>query len=306
MHLTLLRLLPLLPLGPQTLPNSLSRSITIMTPPTHSLIIVHQLPKVNQLETELTADDTTSAYLALAQTIPSAAEPIQDTSYALFHPLLAISILVAAITDTPSSKVNFSKWYNPATHLLKGLLGCQVWHKSPECLKRNDPATVNTVKTYEGDQQAHETEEAAGLAEVLALNITESVSPLLIKCWFHVDSPYFLALFDIGTSISLIDPSLVDMNQLWVMTALRSWQVALAGGIAGLKLCQMVEEDIWIGDAKYKCAAFVMPLGKHYQAILSLNFILTHGFLTGTTILEQVMLHTTHPFMVSSLATDPH
>ncbi|OWZ35321.1 hypothetical protein C356_05059 [Cryptococcus neoformans c45] len=89
MHLTLLRLLPLLPLGPQTLPNSLSRSITIMTPPTHSLIIVHQLV----------------TYLALAQTIPSAAEPIQDTSYALFRPLLAISILVAAITDTPSSKV---------------------------------------------------------------------------------------------------------------------------------------------------------------------------------------------------------
>ncbi|UOH83361.1 hypothetical protein LQV05_006088 [Cryptococcus neoformans] len=69
-------------------------------------IHTHQAkPKVKQLETELTAGDTTSAYLALAQTIPSAAEPIQDTSYALFHPLLAISILVAAITDTPSSKV---------------------------------------------------------------------------------------------------------------------------------------------------------------------------------------------------------
>ncbi|OXG63173.1 hypothetical protein C351_03311, partial [Cryptococcus neoformans c8] len=39
----------------------------------------HTPPKVNQLETELTAGDATSAYLALAQTIPSAAEPIQDS-----------------------------------------------------------------------------------------------------------------------------------------------------------------------------------------------------------------------------------
>ncbi|OXH74444.1 hypothetical protein J001_01190 [Cryptococcus neoformans] len=229
---------------------------------------------------------------------------------------------VTAITDTPSSTVDFAKWYDAATRLLKGLLGRQVcqhltekgrcWlcrkvgHKSPECPKCNDPATVNTVKTHEGDQYTHETEEAAGLAEVLALNITESVSPLFIKCQFHFDGPHFHALFNTGASISLIDPSLVDMNQLQVMTALRSWQVALAGGIAGPRLCQMVEEDIWIGDAKYKCAAFVMPLGKQYQVILSLNFILTHGFLTGTTILEQVVLHTTHPFMVSSLATDPH
>lgn len=56
----------------------------------------HTQPKVNQLETELTAGDTTSAYLALAQTIPSAAEPIQDSSYALFHPLLAISVPIPA------------------------------------------------------------------------------------------------------------------------------------------------------------------------------------------------------------------
>ena len=52
----------------------------------------HTPPKVNQLETELTAGDTTSAYLALAQTIPSATEPIQDSLYALFYPLLAISV----------------------------------------------------------------------------------------------------------------------------------------------------------------------------------------------------------------------
>ncbi|EAL17162.1 hypothetical protein CNBN2080 [Cryptococcus deneoformans B-3501A] len=56
----------------------------------------HTQPKVNQLETELTAGDTTSAYLALAQTIPSVAEPIQDSSYALFHPLLAISVPIPA------------------------------------------------------------------------------------------------------------------------------------------------------------------------------------------------------------------
>ncbi|OXG20110.1 hypothetical protein C366_02138 [Cryptococcus neoformans Tu401-1] len=56
----------------------------------------HAQPKVNQLETELTAGDTTSAYLAFAQTIPSAAEPIQDSLYALSHPLLAISVPIPA------------------------------------------------------------------------------------------------------------------------------------------------------------------------------------------------------------------
>ncbi|OWZ29975.1 hypothetical protein C347_04652 [Cryptococcus neoformans AD2-60a] len=56
----------------------------------------HTPPKVNQLETELTAGDATSAYLALAQTIPSAAEPVQDSSYALFYPLLAISVPILA------------------------------------------------------------------------------------------------------------------------------------------------------------------------------------------------------------------
>lgn len=54
------------------------------------------------------------------------------------------------------------------------------------------------------------------------------------------------------------------------------------------------------------CATFVMPLGKQYQVILSLNFIITHGFLTSATFLEHVVLHTTHPFIVSSLATDLH
>lgn len=33
---------------------------------------------------------------------------------------------VAAITDTPSSTADFAKWYDAATHLLKGLLGRQV------------------------------------------------------------------------------------------------------------------------------------------------------------------------------------
>ncbi|RUP99101.1 hypothetical protein D8M35_16350, partial [Curtobacterium sp. HSID17257] len=51
---------------------------------------------MNQLETELTAGDATSVYLALAQTIPSAAEPIQNSSYALFYPLLAISVPIPA------------------------------------------------------------------------------------------------------------------------------------------------------------------------------------------------------------------
>ncbi|OWZ50375.1 hypothetical protein C368_06516 [Cryptococcus neoformans 125.91] len=38
------------------------------------------MPNAPVLETELTAGDATSVYLALAQTIPSAAEPIQDSS----------------------------------------------------------------------------------------------------------------------------------------------------------------------------------------------------------------------------------
>ncbi|KIR77802.1 hypothetical protein I306_05196 [Cryptococcus gattii EJB2] len=67
----------------------------------------HTQPKVNQLETELTAGDTTSAYLTLVQTILSAAEPIQGSSYALFHPLLAISIPIPADDFWPAHPIRF-------------------------------------------------------------------------------------------------------------------------------------------------------------------------------------------------------
>ena len=43
MHLALLRILLLLPLDPRILLNFRSRSLTIMIPPTRSLIIIHQL-----------------------------------------------------------------------------------------------------------------------------------------------------------------------------------------------------------------------------------------------------------------------
>nr|KIR50442.1 hypothetical protein I312_00382 [Cryptococcus bacillisporus CA1280] len=64
-------------------------------------------PKVNQLKTDLTAGDTTSAYLALAQTIPPAADSIQDSLYALFHPLLAISVLGPANDPCPACPIQF-------------------------------------------------------------------------------------------------------------------------------------------------------------------------------------------------------
>ena len=67
----------------------------------------HAQPKVNQLETELSAGDTTSAYLAFAQTIPSAAEPIQDSLYALSHPLLAISVPIPAADLWPACPIRF-------------------------------------------------------------------------------------------------------------------------------------------------------------------------------------------------------
>nr|KIR49176.1 hypothetical protein I312_01329 [Cryptococcus bacillisporus CA1280] len=64
-------------------------------------------PKANQLETNLTAGDTTSAYLTLAQTIPPAADSIQDSSYALFHPLLAISVPGPANDPCPACPIQF-------------------------------------------------------------------------------------------------------------------------------------------------------------------------------------------------------
>ncbi|OWZ26711.1 hypothetical protein C356_06868 [Cryptococcus neoformans c45] len=65
------------------------------------------VPKVNQLETELTAGDTTSAYLMLAQTIPSADDGASDTTYALFHPLLSISVPVPADDSLPAPSPKF-------------------------------------------------------------------------------------------------------------------------------------------------------------------------------------------------------
>lgn len=62
---------------------------------------------------------------------------------------------VAPVATSATNKIDFSKWYDPAIRLPKGLLGHQVrqhltekgrcWlcrkigHKSPECPKRNDP-----------------------------------------------------------------------------------------------------------------------------------------------------------------------
>lgn len=60
---------------------------------------LHQT-QVNQVETDLTAGDVTSAYLTLLQTLPPESNNTQNSLYALFHPLLAIS--VPAPTDDPS------------------------------------------------------------------------------------------------------------------------------------------------------------------------------------------------------------
>lgn len=65
---------------------------------------------------------------------------------------------VAPIATSATNKIDFSKWYDPAIRLPKGLLGHQVrqhltekgrcWlcrkigHKSPECPKRNEPPAV--------------------------------------------------------------------------------------------------------------------------------------------------------------------
>ncbi|KAE8541147.1 hypothetical protein D1P53_002502 [Cryptococcus gattii VGV] len=64
-------------------------------------------PRINQLDTELTAGDTMSAYLALAQMIPSDITDGQDHLYALFHPLLAISVLAPANDQLPACPIQF-------------------------------------------------------------------------------------------------------------------------------------------------------------------------------------------------------
>ncbi|OWZ49816.1 hypothetical protein C356_02339 [Cryptococcus neoformans c45] len=68
------------------------------------------------------------------------------------------------------------------------------------------------------NEQTFGDKEAAALAKVLMVEITDqlSVPPLLIKYRFHVDSPSFLALFNMGDCISLVDPSLVTRHRLEV------------------------------------------------------------------------------------------
>ncbi|OXG24841.1 hypothetical protein C366_00380 [Cryptococcus neoformans Tu401-1] len=64
-------------------------------------------PKVHHLETDLTAGDTTSAYLTLAQTLPSADDGDSDATYTLFHPLLSISVPVPADDSLPAPSPKF-------------------------------------------------------------------------------------------------------------------------------------------------------------------------------------------------------
>ena len=63
-------------------------------------------PKVNLLKTDLMAGDTSSAYLTLAQAVPPANDDSCDPTYALFHPLLSISIPVSTDShlSAPSPK----------------------------------------------------------------------------------------------------------------------------------------------------------------------------------------------------------
>lgn len=67
--------------------------------PTHTHALA---PKVNQLKTELMAGNATSAYLTLAQTTPPADDDTHDMMYALFHPLLSISVPVSANIPLPA------------------------------------------------------------------------------------------------------------------------------------------------------------------------------------------------------------
>ncbi|KAE8538591.1 hypothetical protein D1P53_004953 [Cryptococcus gattii VGV] len=64
-------------------------------------------PRINQLDTELTAGDAMSAYLALAQMIPSDIADGQDHLHALFHPLLAISVPAPANDQLPAHPIQF-------------------------------------------------------------------------------------------------------------------------------------------------------------------------------------------------------
>ncbi|OXM76789.1 hypothetical protein C364_05296 [Cryptococcus neoformans Bt63] len=64
-------------------------------------------PKVHHLETDLMAGDATSAYLMLAQTLPSADDGDGDATYALFHPLLSISVPVPTDDSLPAPSPKF-------------------------------------------------------------------------------------------------------------------------------------------------------------------------------------------------------
>ncbi|OXM76412.1 hypothetical protein C364_05992 [Cryptococcus neoformans Bt63] len=64
-------------------------------------------PKVHHLETDLMVGDATSAYLTLAQTLPSADDGDGDATYTLFHPLLSISVPVPADDSLPAPSPKF-------------------------------------------------------------------------------------------------------------------------------------------------------------------------------------------------------
>ncbi|OWZ32826.1 hypothetical protein C347_02621 [Cryptococcus neoformans AD2-60a] len=87
------------------------------------------------------------------------------------------------------------------------------------CCDRLAVVAITGVSHFSKEnEQTFGDKEAAALAKALMVGITNqlSVPPQLIKYRFHVDSPSFLALFNMGGCISLVSPSLVTRHRLEV------------------------------------------------------------------------------------------
>ncbi|OXG84481.1 hypothetical protein C350_02015 [Cryptococcus neoformans MW-RSA36] len=205
--------------------------------------------------------------------------------------------LIAAISPESPTSADMTQWLNPQYPLPKGAAGCcahaylateqrcflcrQPGHKSPDCLKCKEPAAIAAaVSTFDHEEAAFEQEEEEMFAEVLIthLALELSVSPILLECCIGANGPLFSALFDTGVTVTLVDPSLIATHHLPSYLSEQRRVVALAGGAWGPALEHRVDMDICIQNQVFALQGYIMPLHAHYKAILSLNFICSHGF----------------------------
>lgn len=239
-----------------------------------------------------------------------------------FAPIAPTRTPIAAVSPEASSPIDIAQWLNPRLPLPKGGAGrrarahlaseqrcflCrQPGHKSPDCPKRKEPTAIAAVSTFDHEEAEFEQEEGEMFAEVLATHLAPelSVPPILLECRIGTNGSPFLALFDTGATVTLVDPSLITTHQLQTYPSEQRRVVSLAGGARGPALQRRVGVEVCIQNQVFALHGYVMPLHARYKVILGLDFIRSHGLLSGASRLGNLAPDLLGPVVASVTTAD--